>query len=205
MGGEPGGIAGVGVDDGVGVDVGIGVCVGVGDALSPGAGEIGDDCASGEVSFRWDGVGLGIGDFAAFSGVGATVGDLRPADGDGFVFPFAVAVGLGAGVCALRSTPRCAPRAPVPPVLSGVAEGFTRDLKEEKNDRFGVGVGVGAALSVNATPSINTDVDRNGFQFMRPRKAILIKACIVGATPKPLRSKNCCDNGTRMEPATNPH
>jgi hypothetical protein len=44
--------------------------------------------------------------------------------------------------------------------LAGVAAGFTRGLKEEKNDRLGtgVGVGVGAAFSDNARPSRNTDI-----------------------------------------------
>ncbi|HET9801183.1 MAG TPA: hypothetical protein VFP82_05810, partial [Chthoniobacterales bacterium] len=66
------------------MDVGSGVCVGEGDGVSVAAGEIGDDGASGDVSFRGDGVALGVGDFAAFSGAGVTVGDLRAADGDDF-------------------------------------------------------------------------------------------------------------------------
>jgi hypothetical protein len=43
---------------------------------------------------------LGVADFAAFDGVG--VGDLRAPDGE----DFDLGVGLGTGVCALRSTPR---------------------------------------------------------------------------------------------------
>jgi hypothetical protein len=205
VGGEPGGIAGV--DDCVcaGVDVGIGVCVEVGDALSVAAGEIGDDGASGETWFCGDGVGLGDGDLAACSGVAVTVGDLRPAEGDAFVFPFGVGVGLGVGVCALRSTPRCMPRTWVPSLVAGVAEALMRALREEKNDRFGVGVGVGvgAALSVNATPSINTDIDRRDFQFMGLAQRVLIKACWVGATPKPAHLKNLLQAGTRVERVTN--
>ena len=63
---------------------------------------MGDDCAAGEISFCEDGVLPGVADFAVFDGVG--VGDLRAPDGEDF--DFVVGVGLCAGVCALRSTPR---------------------------------------------------------------------------------------------------
>jgi len=39
-------------------------------------------------------------------------------------------------------------------VLAAVAEGFTRGFNAEKNDFFGVGVGVGAAFSDKAKPTI---------------------------------------------------
>jgi hypothetical protein len=89
------------VGDGDGVDVGDGFGVGAGETLSLPAEDIGDDCAAGEISFRGDGVLVGVADFATFDGVG--VGDLRAPDGEDF--DFGVGVGLGAGVCALRSTP----------------------------------------------------------------------------------------------------
>jgi hypothetical protein len=80
----------------------VGDGVGAGRMLSLPAEDIGDDCAAGEISFCGDGVLLGVADFAAFDGVG--VGDLRAPDAEDF--DFGVVVGLGAGVCALRSTPR---------------------------------------------------------------------------------------------------
>ena len=89
-----------GVGDGVGVDVGDGV--GEGDTLSlPGEG-VGVDVGVAEISFCGDGVLLGVADFVGFEGVG--VGDLRVPGGEDFAF--GVAVGLGTGVCALRSMPR---------------------------------------------------------------------------------------------------
>ena len=97
----------VGVDVGVGDAVGVGVDVGdddgigVGETLSLAAEDVGDACATGEVSFCGDGVLLGVADFSAFDGV--VVGDLRAPDGE--LFDFGVGVGLGTGVCSLRSTP----------------------------------------------------------------------------------------------------
>jgi hypothetical protein len=91
-----GDIDAVGDGDGDGVDVGVGAGV----TLSLPAEDVGDVCAAGEISFCGDGVLLGVADFAAFDSVG--VGDLRATDGEEFDF----GVGVGAGVCALRSTPR---------------------------------------------------------------------------------------------------
>ena len=91
---------GVGDGDGLGVDVGDGVGEGV--TLSPRGEGVGVDVGAAEVSFCGDGVLLGVADFVGLEGVG--VGDLRvPGDED---FGFGVAVGLGTGVCALRSMPR---------------------------------------------------------------------------------------------------
>ena len=114
---------------------------------------------------------LGVADVCAFDGVG--VGDLRCPVVDAFVFVFAVAVGVGLGVavCALRSTLRRAPRPTATSVLAAVADGFTRGLREDKNDRFGVGVGVGAALSAKPTPSINADVGKTNLRFMQLRNS----------------------------------
>lgn len=115
MGRETGDLdaVGVGVGDGEGgadVDVGVGMMLSVTEA-------IGDDCAAGEVCFcgdgvllgvadsaAFDGVGVGVSDFAAFEGVG--VGVLCAPDGEDFNFAARVGVGLGEGVCVLRSTPR---------------------------------------------------------------------------------------------------
>jgi hypothetical protein len=87
-------------------------------------------------------VGIGVGDVAAFDGVG--VGDFRgPVDED-FDFGLGVAVGLGTGVCPLRSTPRWVPRPTAAlPGLGVLAGVYGLGFKEDKNDRFGVGVGVG--------------------------------------------------------------
>ena len=91
---------GVSVSVGVGVDVGDGVGAGVTLALA--AGDVGDGCVAGEICFCGDGVPLGVADCTVFDAVG--VGDLRAPDGEDFAF--GVGVGLGRGVCALRSTPR---------------------------------------------------------------------------------------------------
>ena len=167
---------GVAVGDGVGEGgtlsllgegVGVDVSVGVGDADAVGAGvmlavaseDVGDGCATGEICFWGDCVLLGVADVAAREGVG--VGDLPAPDGEDFDFGAGVGVGFGVGVCALRSTPRCAPRVAALPVLAGGAERFT--LKGGKNDFFfgvGVGVGVGAALSDNTRPSTNSDISK---------------------------------------------
>ncbi len=108
------------------------------------------------------GVLLGVADFSAVGGVG--VGDLRGPGGEDFGFGAGVGVGLGAGVCALRSTPRWAPWCATLPTLDGVAERFT--LKGGKNGFFGVGVGVGAALSDNARPRSNTDFSQKILRLM---------------------------------------
>lgn len=80
---------------------GLGDGVGVGGLFSLSTEGIGDDCAAGEISFCGVGVLLGVGDFAAFDGVG--VGDLRASDGEDF--DLGVGGGLGTGVWALRSKP----------------------------------------------------------------------------------------------------
>jgi hypothetical protein len=101
VGRETGEIVAVGDGDGAGEgdDVGAGV------KLSLNAEEVGDACVGGEISFCRDGVGvlLGVADCAVFDGVGA--GDLRAPDAELFDFALGVGVGLGTGVCALRSTP----------------------------------------------------------------------------------------------------
>jgi hypothetical protein len=89
---------GDGVGVGEGVDVGDGVGAGV--TLSLNAEDVGDACTAGEISFCGEGVLLGVADVGGFDGVG--VGDLRTLA----AVDFGVGVGLGAGVCALRSTPR---------------------------------------------------------------------------------------------------
>jgi len=86
----------------VDVDVAVAVGVGEGDTIGVETEAVGDN--SGEVSFCGEGVGLGVGDTAAFVAAGATVGDLCAAD-EGFFFAVAGGVGFGVGVCALRSTP----------------------------------------------------------------------------------------------------
>jgi hypothetical protein len=99
-----GAVVGVGVDVGavVGVGGGVNVGLGAGATLGVGAGGVGDAAGNGEVSFCPEGALLGVAGFAAFDGIG--VGDLWAPDGEDF--DFGVGVRLGAGVCAVRSTPR---------------------------------------------------------------------------------------------------
>jgi hypothetical protein len=83
------------------------------------------------------------------------------------------------------------------PTLDGVADGFTRGLKAEKKDRFGVGVGVGvgAALSDNTKPSSNVDFSQKILpRIFQPRGAILSKPSSIRAMLKALQQKNPCDN-----------
>jgi hypothetical protein len=78
--------------------------VGRGEALGLATEEVGDEGGVGDFSSFPNGVLLGVADFAGFDG--AVVGDLRASADVGFDFALAVVVGLGVGVCALRSTPR---------------------------------------------------------------------------------------------------